>query len=185
MIAPMVRSKYSEDMPPCRKGRATSRSGLDDIDPENNLFDAILYPNRSLRNRGFAAIMAIVISVNLTFGLYFYSKGAWPVLGFCGLDILAVWIAFKVSYRQGRLRERVRIDENEMWVARVLPSGHETRWKLQPVWTRVEFDRPVAHESQVRVVSKGRTLILGSFLSPEERGRFATALQGALNRARG
>ena len=83
-----------------------------------------------------------------------------------------------------RLRERVRITEDEMLVARVLPSGHETRWRLQPYWTRVHIDRPVRHESQVRVTSKGGTLILGAFLSPPERGRFAEALSNALGRAR-
>ena len=32
--------------------------------------------------------------------------------------------------------------------------------------------------------SKGETLILGAFLSPEERDRFADALDGALGQAR-
>ena len=110
--------------------------------------------------------------------------GAWPVLGFCGLDILLVWMAFKLSYRQGRMRERVRVTLSDMWVARVLPSGHETRWRLQPTWTRVEIDKPVRHESQVQVISKGKKLILGSFLSPDERGDFACALRDALGRAK-
>ena len=171
-------------MPPAEKGRW---SGLQTGDSEmpKAVFDAVLYPNRSLAPSGFFAVIAVVVAANLTLGLYFFSIGAWPVLGFCGLDALAVWIAFKISYRQGRLRELVRVTTDEMIVARVLPSGHETRWRLQPFWTRVEFDRPVAHESQVRVISKGRTLVLGSFLSPEERGRFANALSNALGQARG
>lgn len=172
-----------ETMPPVAKGRISAASGLDDVSGPS-LFDAVLYPNRSLPGSGFAVVMGVVIAVNLLLGGYFFSIGAWPVLGFCGLDILIVWLAFKLSYRQGRLRERVRITENEMLVARVLPSGHETRWRLQPSWTRVTIDQPVGHESHVRVVSKGKTLILGAFLSPAERGRFAAALSGALGKAR-
>ncbi|HRX40065.1 MAG TPA: DUF2244 domain-containing protein, partial [Parvularculaceae bacterium] len=148
-------------------------------------FDAILYPNRSLPNAGFVAVMAVVIFVNLSLGLTFFLIGAWPVIGFCGLDIFLVWLAFKLSYRQGRLHERVRVTPEAMWVSRVLPSGHETRWRLHPFWTRVSIDKPVRHESQVRVTSKGRTLILGSFLSPRERGEFADALSAALQRAKG
>lgn len=148
------------------------------------LFDAILYPNRSLPNAGFIAVMAVVIGFNLTFGMFFYMLGAWPVLGFCGLDIFLVWLAFRLSYRQGRLRERVRVSIDAMWVSRVLPSGHEMRWRLQPYWTRVRIDRPVEHESQVKVQSKGRTLVLGAFLSPPERSAFATALAAALATAR-
>ena len=170
-------------MPPVAKGRVSASSGLDEVSGPS-LFDAVLAPNRSLQGSGFAVVMGIVITVNLLLGGYFFSIGAWPVLGFCGLDILIVWLAFKLSYRQGRLRERVRVTEEEMLVARVLPSGHETRWRLQPYWTRVAIDRPIGHESQVRVTSRGKTLILGAFLSPEERGRFADALSGALGKTR-
>jgi uncharacterized membrane protein len=183
----MRRVTNIETMAPVAKGRASAASGLDDVSSTGapSLFDAVLSPNRSLPNSGFLAVMSIVIGANILFGTYFYALGAWPVVGFCGLDIVAVWLAFKLSYRQGRLRERVRVTEDEMWVARVLPSGHETRWRLQSYWTRVEIDRPIGHESQVRVISKGGTLILGAFLSPEERGRFASALSRALGRARG
>ncbi len=182
----MRRVSDIETMPPAAKGRASSSSGLEDIAGAEapSLFDAVLYPNRSLPNAGFIAVMSIVIGANIVFGTFFYVIGAWPVIGFCGLDIFLVWLAFKLSYRQGRLCERVRVTDEEMWVARVLPSGHETRWRLQPFWTRVEIDNPVRHESQVRVTSKGKTLILGAFLSPLERGRFAQALSNALGAAR-
>ena len=181
----MQRIRHYETMAPVAKGRASDASGLDDVAADGKaLFDAVLYPNRSLPNRGFWAVMAIVIISNLFFGTYFFLEGAWPVVGFCGLDIFAVWLAFKLSYRQGRLRERVRITKDEMWVARVLPSGHETRWRLQPYWARVFIERPIRHESQVQVICKGETLILGAFLSPEERGRFAEALSDALGKSR-
>ncbi len=173
-----------ETLAPVAKGRASAASALDDVSQGDAIFDAILAPNRSLPNAGFIAVMTVVLGANFLFGMYFYAIGAWPVIGFCGLDVLAVWLAFKLSYRQGRLRERVRVSEGDMWVARVLPSGHETRWRLQPFWTNVSIQRPIGHESQVRVTSKGGTLILGAFLSPEERGRFAEALAGALQRAR-
>lgn len=179
----MSRAKNLETMQPVQKGRSSAASALDDIAPGGSVFDAVLSPNRSLPNTGFVAVMSVVIGANFFFGMYFYAMGAWPVIGFCGLDILAVWVAFRLSYRQGRLRERVRVTEDEMWVARVLPSGHETRWRLQPFWTRVTIDRPVGHESQVKVTSRGQTLILGAFLSPDERGRFAEALSRALHKA--
>ncbi|MEZ5897315.1 MAG: DUF2244 domain-containing protein [Parvularculaceae bacterium] len=142
-------------------------------------FDAVLFPIARCPI-GFWAVMTSVIGVNLTLGVYFFMIGAWPVLGFCGLDIFFVWLAFKLSYRQGRLHERVLVRDGEMLVSRVLPSGHETRWRLQPAWARVVIDRPGDHESQVRVVSKGRSLVLGAFLSPDERVEFGKALSEAL-----
>lgn len=170
-----------EDMAPDEKGRALGPA------PETAsgaaMFDAVLYPNRSLPNAGFLAVMAIVIGANILFGIYFFSIGAWPVIGFCGLDVFLVWLAFKLSYRQGRLRERVIIREGDIRVSRVLPSGHESRWRLQPHWARVVIDRPGEHEARVRVVSKGRSLVLGAFLAPEERMTFGRSLADAIARA--
>lgn len=171
-------------MAPVMKGRARELARDDETPRGDNLFDAVLYPNRSLPNAGFIAVMSVVIGANFLFGIYFFSIGAWPVIGFCGLDVFLVWLAFKLSYRQGRLRERVWVSADEMWISRILPSGHETRWRLQPAWTRISIDKPVKHESQVRVTSRGETLILGAFLSPEERGKFADALADALGAAR-
>lgn len=179
----MVRVPEYETLAPAMKGRAR------DLPPaprsiEPGVFDAILFPHRSLPNSGFVAVMSVVVAVNLAFGLAFFLKGAWPVLGFCGLDVFLVWLAFRLSYRQGRLRERVRVTKDDFWVSRVLPSGHESRWRLQPFWTRVAIEKPVRHESQLQVSSKGGVLILGSFLSPHERGEFAEALGAALLRVR-
>lgn len=178
----MTRTCVFEDMPPVQKGRAS------ELAPEPGAggpeFDAVLYPNRSLPNAGFLAVMGIVIAANLIFGIYFYAIGAWPVIGFCGLDVFLVWLAFKLSYRQGRLHERVRIAGGDMRVSRVLPSGHESRWRIEPFWARVVIDNPASHEARVRVVSKGRSLVLGSFLSPDERMSFGRALGIAIARAK-
>lgn len=178
----MTRSRVYEDMPPAEKGRALGPAP----DPETAGpgFDAILYPNRSLPNAGFIAVMSIVIAANLVFGVYFYVIGAWPVIGFCGLDVFLVWLAFRLSYRQGRLHERVIVAPGDLRVSRVYPSGHESRWRTEPFWTQVIIDNPASDEACVRLVSKGRSLVLGSFLSPDERVSFGKALDAALSRAR-
>jgi uncharacterized membrane protein len=169
-------------MHPIEKGRAVDLAP--EPLPDEAVFDAILSPNRSLPNAGFLAVMAIVVGANIVFGIYFYSIGAWPVIGFCGLDVALVYLAFKLSYRQGRLHERVRIAGGDMRVSRVLPSGHESRWRIEPFWARVVIDNPERHEARVRVVSKGRSLLLGAFLSPRERMEFGKALDDALSRVR-
>lgn len=179
----MSRLFVYEDMPPEEKGRSLRPEPPARSDrPE---FDALLYPNRSLPNFGYRAVMAIVITSNLFFGIYFFAIGAWPVIGFCGLDVFLVWLAFRLSYRQGRLCERVTVAPGDLRVSRVLPSGHESRWRIEPFWARVVIDNPDEHEACVRIVSKGRSLVLGSFLSPEERMSFARALHAAIMRVRG
>ncbi|MEM6414973.1 MAG: DUF2244 domain-containing protein [Pseudomonadota bacterium] len=178
------RSRTIEDMRPDAIGRVRYERPPALARTEEGVFDALLYPNRSLPPVGFALVMGVVIAVNLTLGIYFTTIGAWPVLGFCGLDVLLVWLAFKISYRQGRLHERVRLKDGALYVSRVLPSGHESRWRMPALWVKVHVDNPNAHHATVRVVCKGRTLILGAFLSPKERDAFANALKTALDNAR-
>ena len=147
------------------------------------LFDAVLAPNRSLGRAGFFAVMAGVVVVSVGLGTYFLLQGAWPVFGFFGLDIVLLYLAFRLSYRSGRLRETIRVTADEVVVRRILPNGRETEWRFNPYWLRVALDDPVEHESQITFTSHGRSLIVGCFLAPEERASLVNALRAALGEA--
>lgn len=54
------------------------------------LFDAVLYPHRSLGPTGFWLLMAFVSAASFAAGTVFYLAGAWPVVGFLGLDGLFI-----------------------------------------------------------------------------------------------
>lgn len=146
-------------------------------------FDIELKPYRSLGPRGFAVLIGFVALGNLGAGLAFWLLGAWPVLLFCGLDLLLVWLAFKFSYRQQRAREFIRLDDTTLEIRRVDIQGREKVWRLQPYWLRIECD--AEDESAVlRIWSHGRALTLGAFLSPDERRLLADGLKEALVRWR-
>ncbi len=147
-------------------------------------FDAELRPNRSLSPTGFFLLMGVIAGSIAALSTVYVNLGAWPVLGFFGLDIVLIVLAFRLSYRQGRLTETVRVTAEDIAVTRRFPSGAATSYAVPTYWARVHIDDPVRHHSQVRVTSQGRTLILGAFLSPDERAAFAKALQAALAQAR-
>ncbi|MBL26094.1 MAG: hypothetical protein CMM50_00890 [Rhodospirillaceae bacterium] len=151
---------------------------------EPPLFDAVLYPHRSLGRRGFRIFMSAVIAVSLALGGGFWLMGAWPVFGFMGLDVLLIFLAFRSNYRHARLSETVRLTREKLTVQRFLPDGRVRAWDFQPYWLRVEIDRPEEHDCQLSIASHGQKLIIGSFLSPEERLDFAKALREALSRCR-
>ncbi|MCQ8186301.1 DUF2244 domain-containing protein [Parvularcula maris] len=180
----MARTLTIENMPPTVTGKSTGRPMGPVAEDEDFRFHALLYPNRSLSRDGFRRVLSVVVGVNIVNAVIYLTLGAWPVAFFCGVDILIVWWAFKLSYMQGRRHERVMLTDDALWISRVLPSGHETRWKLSPYWARVSIDRPVQHDTQLQLIEKGRTLVLGSFLSPKERGELAEALGDALAKAR-
>lgn len=147
--------------------------------------DALLQPNRSLSSGAHTALIIIAAAIAVVLGLIYAVAGAWPVLGFFGLDIVLLIAAFRMSYKQGRLAERVRVGPDRMIVTRRYPTGRERHWSLAPHWAHVRIEDPVRHDSQVEVRSQGRTLVLGAFLSPPERGAFAAALRTALDEAKG
>ena len=148
------------------------------------LFDAVLLPHRSLGRRGFLILMLLISGISFAAGLAFLLIGAWPVFGFFGLDVLAIYVAFRLSYRSGRLVETVQLSETELRVSRRQPSGKSRSWTFAPNWLRVAIDNPPAHDSQITLSSHGQSLTVGSFLTPDERLEFALALREALNRWR-
>lgn len=148
------------------------------------LFDAILHPHRSLSRQGFILLMAAVGGVSLTVGGFFYFHGAWPIFGFYGLDVVLIYFAMRANYRSGRIYEKVRLTDGELIVEKGNHLGPLQSWSFQPYWLRVSMDDPPQHESQVRLSSHGQSLIVGAFLTPEERLDFARALRAELESLR-
>ncbi len=152
--------------------------------PPRIFFDAVLTPHRSLSPAGFWVVMALVSGVSFVSGMFFVLKGAWPVTGYFGLDVLLIYFAFRANYRSARLYETIKLTADALVVERVRPSGRRQRWKFQPYWLRVEMDDPPAHDSQLTLTSHGRCLAIGAFLTPDERLDLAKSLKEALRRCR-
>ncbi len=155
-----------------------------DPDRPRPLFDAELRPHRSLSPLGFWLLMTAVSAVCFTAGLAFLSAGAWPVLGFFGLDVALLYLAFRLNYRSGRLVETVSLSGNELTVTRRFPGGRYREWRFAPYWVRVTLESPPRRDSRLVLSSHGRHVSLGGFLTAEERLEFASALRDALARWR-
>ncbi|MBV9559228.1 MAG: DUF2244 domain-containing protein [Bradyrhizobium sp.] len=152
---------------------------------EPELFSALLTPHRSLNQTGFVLIMVFLSVISFVAGIAFLIMGAWPVFGFFGLDVLVIYIAFKINFRRARAREEISMTPSELRVRRISYRGHVAEWVLNPVWVRL--DQQVHEEFGVErlyLVSRGRHVAIGSFLGPEEKASFARALNTALLAAR-
>lgn len=152
--------------------------------PPRVYFDAELRPHRSLGPLGFALVMGSVAIGGFAVGVAFFLAGAWPVLGFCGLEILLLYIAFRLNYRSGRVRQTLRLSDEGLDIAFTDPAGRVSRVTLEPAWLKVDLPDPPTHDSQLRLSSHGRSITVGAFLTPAERGEVARALRDALARYR-
>jgi uncharacterized membrane protein len=106
--------------------------------------------------------------------------GAWPVLGFFGLDVLAIWWAFRANYHAARVCETVDLGDDALVVRRYDKAGRVREWSFQPYWLRVEIEENEDMVGSLHLVSHGRRLVVGDFLSGAERRDFARALRQAL-----
>jgi uncharacterized membrane protein len=105
--------------------------------------------------------------------------GAWPVSGFMGLDVLALYIAFRISYRQAQAFERIQIRDGQVIVERCDMHGIMTTETLPSYWTRVDFEGD-DESGDVSLCSHGRSVAVGRMLPGFERAMFADTLRKAL-----
>ena len=163
----------------------TAGNGLDISDAEPVLFSAQLAPHRSLNRTGFVLVMTFLSVISFATGIAFLMMGAWPVVGFLGLDVVAIYIAFKINFGRARAREEITMTPSELRVRRVSHRGHVVEWVLNPLW--VQLDAKTDAEfgiEKLYLVSRGRRVSIASFLGPDEKASFAKALLAALQAAK-
>jgi uncharacterized membrane protein len=149
------------------------------------VFDAILYPHRSLGPRGFRNLLVTVGCASTLLSIPFYLMGAWPVVGFFGLDVGLLYVMFKINYRGARLREHVFMTRALLLFSRIDLKGIRREWNFNPRWVRLHRDE---HEEfgvmRLALVQRGREVEIARFLGAHEKGEFAKALTRALTIAR-
>jgi uncharacterized membrane protein len=152
---------------------------------EPTLFSALLTPHRSLSGAGFVVLMTVVAGLSFVGGVMFFIVGAWPVIGFFGLDVALVYWAFRANYLAAAAYEEVTVTPSELRVKKVSHRGEVAEWSLNPVWVRIEREtHPEYGLLRLLLVSHGRKLSVAGFLGPAEKETFATALSAAIGEAK-
>lgn len=148
------------------------------------LFDAVIYPNPPLSNRGFALVIGGFALLSGIVGTMMFLAGAWPVIGFLGLDVLVLGLAFHIVRRRARAYEAVHLERDRLTIRRVDHHGRSREWCLLPYFTRIELDQPLRRSSLVHVRDHTTQVRIGAFLTPKERASLARALRDALGETR-
>ena len=145
------------------------------------VFAAELTPYRSLGRKGFHILLVLTGGICLLYGMFFVVTGAWPIGFFFGFDFLALYVAFRLSYRSGRVREEVSVSRTKLSIRKFSPAGRVVEHRFNPFWARFGVNR---HEefgiTSMYVTGEGRWTDIGSFLNPDDRESFAKAFRGAL-----
>jgi uncharacterized membrane protein len=146
--------------------------------------DAEIRPNRSLSERGFVVLIGIVTLANCASAAVFLAMGATFVPIFLGFDLLAVVIAFLVSFSAAKRVERVQVSATQVRVTHETPKWTRLVWESPTAFTRVRIEKQEEQTVALKLALSGREAEVAAALSPRERADFAKALERAIWRAK-
>lgn len=149
------------------------------------LFAALLTPHRSLGKKGVRVVVAFYVILAMIPGVFFFVLGAWPVVGFLGLEALILWWALSVSRKSGDAYEEVTLWPDSLEVRHVTAKGKENRHAFNPFWVRLHIDKDFEQRvTRLALRNRGEELEIGAFLNPDDKATFATVFGQALTKAR-
>lgn len=146
-----------------------------------------LWPHRSLSRRGFQLLMLVLAGLMFVIGTLFFILGAWPVIGFLGLEILVVWMAFRMNYRAARKRENLQANSKTFQIERIDPDGTAEIEELPTPWLKARLEaapesgRPAA--SRLIVGAHGEETEIGAFLHDAEKQDLLPEIKDMLEKA--
>lgn len=141
-----------------------------------------LTPHRSLTRQGFVTLMVVIISINLVAALAFYVAGAWPIVGFLGLDVLLIWWALRQNIADGNCAERISIAGDKVILQRLSPTGEKHETVFNRRWLRVTLEWDASRELVGRLLFsyRGKSTEIAAFLGADERKSLASHLRAAM-----
>ena len=146
------------------------------------LYKITLYPYRSLNKKGFFLLMFVLATFSFIAGVMFMLKGAWPVFGFFGLDVLLVYIFFKINFRSGKKKEIIILTKNNLIIKIYNSEKILKTFKLDPGWLKINLIKLKNHTSKLQISSKNKSIIVGSFLRHQEKIDVIYSLEKALKK---
>lgn len=154
----------------------------DDWTEDQPVFAATIRPHRSLGRDGFRVMMIVCGLVALAACIRVIALGFWPVSGFILVDLVGLYVAFRVSYRRAKSFEEVVLTRIELMIRRVTHRGAAREWRLNPLWTKLHRESDEEYGLQrISLESRGQRVVVARELSPAEREDFADAFGTALS----
>lgn len=141
-------------------------------------------PQRSLSDRGFIILISVITAINCVTAAVFLSMGATFVPIFLGLDVLAVIVAFVVSFASARRIERVVVTESRVRLLEETPHRRILVWEGPTAFTRLFSEAEDDRVTDLRLTVSGREARIGRALGPEARAELMRTLDAALQAAR-
>lgn len=154
------------------------------LDTERPIYEALLYPRRSLSERGFLILTIATALFGGAYGALFLVMGAWPIFGYLGAEWLLFWWLLRTHFRGDRRAERLRLYADRLVLQQIDARGRVAERSFEPYWLRVALIERGFENPALLLRSHGASVEIGSFLGAGERRDFAAELNAVLERWR-
>lgn len=149
------------------------------------LFAATLTPNRSLSRGGLRIVLALFVVGLSVPAMILFSVGAWPIIAFLVVDVLAIWWALSASMGESRRYEKVTLWPDELELKRGTGRGKEELVRFNPHFVKLVIDRDYNERTTaIHLRTRDSDTEIGAFLNPDDKASFAKAFGTALRKAR-
>lgn len=149
------------------------------------LFAAELTPPRSMNPKGLRILFGLIVLFCALPALVFLSVGAWPIVGFMGLDVAAITWALWASFKAGLNRETVTLWPEKLELIATDAKGAVKARLFRPRHVRLIVERDFNERTTALKLREGDVdTEFGAFLTPDEKSSLAKAFGTALRKAR-
>ena len=155
------------------------------VSTADNIQDIItIWPHRSLSPRGFAVLLSALCAIAFVAGLTFFIIGAWPVIGFLGLEFGVLYFAFKYNYRAAKAYEQLLIHKKGIEIVRINPKGVKQQTNLGSLWLKAEIQKSSRRRKILGLRLHSEFHEIGAFLPPAEKNQLKDLINQRIEEAR-
>ena len=146
-------------------------------------FKITVMPNNSLSVKNTIRLVMGLAIMSMLVGVGFALAGAWMVLPFAGLEIVAIAYAFYIIHLHSADFESITILDDDVIVEK---NGYKTSSiaKFQRYWARVSVRKQSNGKEALFIGSHGKEVEFGKrFINDEQRALLASQLKQKLNKS--
>lgn len=143
-----------------------------------------LWPHRSLPRHQVLGVVAVALAgFSLPMAGLIGGDAFWVVAAFDAATLAMLCILLGLTYRTGRVCERLEIWPDRLRVERTEPNGRRQVWTANPHWVRVSLHDTPRISDYLVLSASGKEVELGAFLTPQERRELAEEIRRGLSDA--
>ena len=147
-------------------------------------FEAVIIPHRSLSPRALWVLLGVLVVLCCATSGVMVWRGAWPVAGFTGVELLLAALLFRHNARGVREAELLLLSDSGLRIIRTDAKGHRRELVLPPAWLNVRLTERPGRVPLLTLNTRDLSEEVGRSLGETEKRDLASALDAALHRWR-